>query len=147
MSAGAVILREIDGALKIALTHEKIKNEWSLPKGHVEPGETIEQTALREIHEEAGLSQLQLIRYLGSHTQEKGANETLKRKTIHYYLAYALGNELQPTPLWDHKYNPVRWVPPQEALMLIRNEGQRTFLKEQLAPLFVSMEQLKSDSA
>src|SRR5579883_3117253 len=71
VSAGALILREVDGELKIALAQRKRKTRtWVIPKGHVEPGETIEQAALREIYEEAGLHDVQLIKYLGSLLRE-----------------------------------------------------------------------------
>jgi 8-oxo-dGTP pyrophosphatase MutT (NUDIX family) len=86
-SAGAIILREIGGELKIALAHHKnSEKEWVLPKGHVEPGETIAQAALREIHEEAGLTQVQLINHLGTLKRQsvKSKGGDIEDKTIHF---------------------------------------------------------------
>src|SRR5579872_3816505 len=93
-SAGAIILREIDGQLKIALAqHARATRSWVLPKGHVEKGETIEQAALREIYEETGLDNVQLIKHLGTIPRESlKSNGDVEQKTIHLYLAYAPNN-------------------------------------------------------
>ncbi len=138
-SAGAIILRDIGGELKIALAHHKnSEKEWVLPKGHVEPGETIEQAALREIHEEAGLVNVQLIHHLGTiRRQSIKPNGDNIDKTIHYYLAYALGNsQLHDPP--DQRFIEVGWFSPEKALELIPYETDRAFIKKHLTPLFQS---------
>jgi 8-oxo-dGTP pyrophosphatase MutT (NUDIX family) len=135
-SAGAIILREFGGELKIALAHHKnSEKEWVLPKGHVEPDETIEQAALREIHEEAGLTKVQLINHLGTiNRQSVKSNGDIEDKTIHYYLAYALGQEQSQSPT-DQRFIEVGWFSPQKALELIPYETDRTFIKQHLAPM------------
>src|SRR2546421_11366227 len=100
-SAGAIILREVEGKLKVALAHHsRTTKSWVLPKGHVEEGESLEQAALREIHEETGLDNVQLIKHLGTIGREsvKGNGE-VEQKTIHFYLAYApeAGQSRAPT--------------------------------------------------
>lgn len=55
-SCGAVVLRKNQGRLQVLLIKHINGGHWAFPKGHVEPGETEEQTALREIKEETGLS-------------------------------------------------------------------------------------------
>ena len=54
-SAGAVLYTLIDGVRHYVLVREK-NGSYGLPKGHVEPGETLAQTALREIREETGVT-------------------------------------------------------------------------------------------
>ena len=56
-SCGGIVFREEDGkTLFLVVKHKEIHGgHWDFPKGHVESGETEEQTAIREIHEEAGL--------------------------------------------------------------------------------------------
>ncbi|HYB02124.1 MAG TPA: NUDIX domain-containing protein [Ktedonobacteraceae bacterium] len=136
-SAGAIILREIEGELKIALAqHQRTEKTWVLPKGHVEEGETIEEAALREIHEEAGLDNVQLIKHLGSFVRESvKSNGDLIQKTIHFFLAYALTNRQHTAPT-DLLFTEVGWFKPAEAIELLPYESDQNFLREQLAPLF-----------
>ena len=54
-SAGAVLYTVIDGERRYVLVREK-NGSYGLPKGHVEPGETLDQTALREVREETGVT-------------------------------------------------------------------------------------------
>jgi 8-oxo-dGTP pyrophosphatase MutT (NUDIX family) len=64
-SAGGVVIRYEYGLPLVALTREGPFADYILPKGHIEDGETLEQTARREILEEAGISRLELVRFLG----------------------------------------------------------------------------------
>ena len=136
-SAGAIILREIEGELKIALAqHQRTDKTWVLPKGHVEEGETIEEAALREIYEEAGLDNVQLIKHLGSFVRESvKSNGDVVQKTIHFFLAYALENNHSPAPT-DLLFTEVGWFKPKEAIELLPYESDKTFLRENLSPLF-----------
>jgi 8-oxo-dGTP pyrophosphatase MutT (NUDIX family) len=137
-SAGAVILREIEGKLKIALAqHAHTTNSWVLPKGHVEAGETIEQTALREIYEETGLENVQLITHLGTIMRESPkSNGDVEEKTIHLFLAYAPGNSHPQLPT-DPRFIEVSWFSLQEALKLLPYESERAFFWEHLGALIV----------
>ncbi len=54
--AGAVVIRERDGELQFMLVTSSTGADWVLPKGHIEDGESLEQTACREVREEAGVS-------------------------------------------------------------------------------------------
>lgn len=138
VSAGAIILRDIEGTLKIGLAQHQSSpstKSWVIPKGHVEPGETIEQAALREIHEEAGLSNVQLITYLGSLLRvSTKSNGDVVEKTIHFYLAYALGNDSSTPP--DARFTDVGWFLPEEAVKLLPYEAEQVLVKEHLATLF-----------
>ncbi len=136
-SAGAIILREVEGRIRIALAHHvRADRPWVLPKGHVEAGESLEQAALREIYEEAGLAHVQLVKYLGMIVRESvKSNGDVEEKTIHFYLAYALSEVLELTPS-DERFVGVGWFLPKEALGLLPYEGERVFLREQLGLLF-----------
>ncbi|MGZ3948978.1 MAG: NUDIX hydrolase [Ktedonobacteraceae bacterium] len=136
-SSGAIILREIEGELKIALAHhQRTDKSWVLPKGHVEEGETIEEAALREIHEESGLDNVQLIKHLGTIMRESvKSNGDLVQKTIHFFLAYALENNQSSTPT-DLIFTEVGWFKPEEAIELLPYEADKVFLRDNLTHLF-----------
>ncbi len=136
-SAGAIILREVEGELKIALAqHQRVIKAWVIPKGHVEEGESIEQAALREIYEEAGLDNVQLIKHLGTIMRESAKSSgDIVQKTIHFFLAYALSDSQSPTPS-DLSFIEVGWFRPEEAIELLPYTEEQAFLREHLAPLF-----------
>lgn len=138
VSAGAFILREIDGQLKIALARRKRSTKtWVLPKGHVEGGESLEQAALREIYEEAGLARVQLLTYLGSMVRavsQEGEPLPEPHKIVHYYLAYALPTG-QPELPTEEGYELADWFEPAQALELLPYEQEKAFMREHLGRL------------
>lgn len=136
-SSGAIILREIEGKLKIALAHRsRASKAWVLPKGHVEKGETLEQAALREIYEETGLDNVQLIQHLGTILRESvKKNGDVEQKTIHLYLAYAPSNSPSHAPS-DKGFTDVGWFSPAEAIELLPYESEQAFLRTHLGLLF-----------
>ncbi|MDP1171465.1 NUDIX hydrolase, partial [Klebsiella pneumoniae] len=66
---------------------------WSLPKGHIEQGETAEQTAMREVEEETGI-QGTVLAPLGSIDYWFVTEGRRVHKTVHHYLLRFLGGEL-----------------------------------------------------
>ena len=58
---------------------------WVLPKGTVEPGETYQQTALREVKEETN-SDAEIVKYIGKTQYTFRGNEDIVSKTVHWYL-------------------------------------------------------------
>lgn len=85
VSAGGVVVRVERGNLLVALVHEKGCTGYVLPKGGVDPGETLEQGALREIEEESGLTELQLI---GDLAVLERLSEKKDKWSINHYLLY-----------------------------------------------------------
>jgi len=84
VAAGGVVVRKDEGKLLIALIGTDYYKNYMLPKGRQEDGEEIESTARREIAEETGLSNLELICKLG--IKERLSFEKNDWKAIHYYL-------------------------------------------------------------
>jgi ADP-ribose pyrophosphatase YjhB (NUDIX family) len=104
--AGGVVINEFDEIIVVS-QKGKIKT-WSLPKGHVEEGETELETATREIYEESGVKDLELIKPLGTYERYSMDNETeLKMRT--FFLFKTLKQELNPIDkenpeaIWVHK--------------------------------------------
>jgi len=80
---------------------------WSLPKGHIEAGETAEQAAVREVEEETGIIG-QVVAPLGTIDFWFVAEDRRVHKTVHHFLLRALGGELSDT---DIEVAEVAWVP------------------------------------
>lgn len=59
-TSGGIVFRIIDGTIEILLLQD-LKARWSLPKGHIESGETAKQAALREVSEETNLKELKIL--------------------------------------------------------------------------------------
>lgn len=89
--AGGVIVNECN---EIAIVNQK-GTSWSLPKGHIEEGETEIDAAIREIHEETGIKELKLIRPLGSYERYKIGDES-ELKTIIFFLFKTSKQDLHP---------------------------------------------------
>lgn len=111
ISAGGVVYRHHEGALQIQLILDRY-GKTSLPKGKMEAGETVEQTALREICEETGIvgsitSPVDIIAYKYHHPEFGQVD-----KEVHYYLVKAEKGSLKPqieeingwtgSSLWPH---------------------------------------------
>ncbi|MTE13027.1 NUDIX hydrolase [Nocardia aurantiaca] len=93
LAAGAVLWRPTsDGALEIALVHRPKFDDWSLPKGKLDPGETPVITAVREVAEETGLNS-RLGRYLGHVTYPVTGHRKLKR--VDYWAARVLDGQFE----------------------------------------------------
>ncbi len=129
-------MREVKGKLRIGLAqHARATKSWVLPKGHVEEGESIEQAALREIYEETGLDNVQLIKHLGIIPRESlKSNGDVEQKTIHLFLAYAPDNS-QPQAPTDPRFVGVSWFSPEEAIKLLPYESEQAFFREHLSLL------------
>ncbi len=135
-SSGAIILREVEGKLKIALAHHpRSIKPWVLPKGHVEEGKLLEQAALREIYEETGLNTVLLIQHLGTILRESvKRNGDIEQKTIHFFLAYAPSISPSQAPT-DTGFVDVGWFSPAEAIELLPYESEQAFLRTHLGLL------------
>jgi 8-oxo-dGTP pyrophosphatase MutT (NUDIX family) len=119
ISAGGVVYRKCGVELEIQLIEDRF-GRMTLAKGKMEPGETVEQTALREIEEETGITgkitdSLNVISYVYEHA-ELG---TVK-KEVHYYLVEA---EDGPLTAQVEEITGVAWYSAREAWELQRDSG------------------------
>ena len=112
-SAGGIVVDGLDGpsdklcAALIGRTDRRGRLLWSLPKGHIEQGETAEQTAMREVAEETGIRGT-VLAALGSIDYWFVAEGRRIHKTVHHYLLRSLGGELSDA---DIEVTEVAWVP------------------------------------
>ncbi|MGE2737267.1 NUDIX hydrolase [Mycolicibacterium vaccae] len=115
-SAGGLVIDGLDGpkdrqvAALIGRVDRRGRMLWSLPKGHIERGETAEQTAIREVAEETGI-QGDVLAALGSIDYWFVTEGRRVHKTVHHYLMRFLGGELSDE---DVEVSEVAWVPVKE---------------------------------
>ncbi|RJE89870.1 NUDIX domain-containing protein [Paenibacillus sp. 1011MAR3C5] len=120
ISAGGVVFRHNEqGQLQIQLIQDRY-GKVSLPKGKMEAGETVEQTALREIAEETGLegkivAPIDQIKYQYEHAEYGTVN-----KEVHYYLVEAVGGKHQAQV---EEIRGVDWFEPMEAWRRQKQSG------------------------
>ena len=96
------------------------KGRWTIPKGHIEPGETAKMTARREIEEETGLKNFSVLAWLGKiHFKYRRADK-LVLMTTQIYLVQALDTHEQP--IGEKWMKGIKWFSFAEALDLVEYE-------------------------
>ncbi|MDQ1730142.1 MAG: hypothetical protein QOK10_301 [Pseudonocardiales bacterium] len=109
-SAGGLVLdlsSAVPAGALIGRTNRRGQLLWSLPKGHIEQGETAEQAAVREVAEETGI-QGSILGELGTIDFWFVAEGRRIHKTVHHFLMRATGGELSDS---DIEVTEVAWVP------------------------------------
>lgn len=128
-AAGAVLWRRAaNGYVEVAVIHRPRYDDWSLPKGKLDPGETALEAALREVFEETGQAahpgaSLGEVRYVQRRRGE------LREKVVDYWVMEALGGEHVPGDEVDE----VRWLPPAAAGELLTYGHDRALLARAVA--------------
>jgi 8-oxo-dGTP pyrophosphatase MutT (NUDIX family) len=115
-SAGGVVLRKTPKGLEVALISVGDPPRWQLPKGLVDPGETSEVAAVREVREEAGIvvTLSGLIDSVEYWYQSKRGNERIRyHKFVNFYLMTYESGEVS---YHDKEVNEARWFPVDDAV-------------------------------
>ena len=120
-TAGGIVFRHSNkaGEIEILLIQDA-KDRWTIPKGHIEEGETAEETAVREIGEEAGLHKVEILGWLGKIHFRYRRLDRLVLMTTQIYLVRALGdtNDVQK----EEWMNDIKWFKFNDALEAIEYE-------------------------
>jgi 8-oxo-dGTP pyrophosphatase MutT (NUDIX family) len=122
-AAGGLIYRNgRRGPMELALAHRPAYDDWTFPKGKLNPEETPEEAALRETEEETGL-RCKLVGEVGctSYLDRRGRN-----KVVCYWLMEPIGGrKFEPGPEVDE----LRWVSVAEAMQLLTYDRDRQLLR------------------
>ena len=118
-AGGVVFRRDKDGNVEILLIQDH-KDRWTIPKGHIEEGETAQETARREIGEEAGLHDTEVLGWLGKiHFRYRRIDKlVLITQQVYLMRVKTSGEEIQK----EDWMNGIKWFPFAEALDLIEYE-------------------------
>lgn len=137
-SAGGIVVRfGADGTPEIVLGRRRRQRDgvtWTLPKGTPIEGESVEDTALREVREETGLD-VRIVEPVGSIEYDFLRGGTRIHKIVHHFLMDAVGGDMAAH---DHEFEEVRWLPLGEAMRLLSFETERD-LVEQALPAIESL--------
>ena len=131
MSAGGVVYREDAGSLLIALCGRTRTGTWNLPKGTPDDGETVEQTALREVQEETGL-EVEIESQLGHIEYWFTRESTRFHKLVHFYLMGERGGSFD---LHAPEFDIVQWSPAVQAIRSLTFETEADIVRRAIEAL------------
>jgi 8-oxo-dGTP diphosphatase len=120
LAAGGVLYRDRDGQLEVLLVHRPKYDDWTFPKGKLDPGESFEDAARREVEEETGL-RCQLGRELPTtrYNDKKG-----RPKLVRYWAMDGCEGQFTPTDEVDE----VSWLHPEDASRVLSYDHDREVL-------------------
>jgi 8-oxo-dGTP diphosphatase len=129
-AGGVVWRRDGDGPPEILVVHRPRYDDWSLPKGKADPGESDADTALREVEEETGFTCR-----LGQELRSTSYRDNKGRpKTVRYWAMEPVSGESGFTP--NAEIDEIRWLPAPEAVKLLSYDHDRPVVQAFEPPPF-----------
>ena len=132
ISAGGIVLNTKGQVLVVSQNGDS----WSLPKGHLDEGETALEAAQREIYEESGVRELQFVRELGTYERPRlaldGGDDASELKRITLFLFRTRQTKLEPQ---DPQHPEARWVDKEHVAALLTHRKDKEFYLKALKEL------------
>lgn len=122
-SCGAVVYRDIRGEVRYLLIKNKRSAHWGFPKGHIEPGETKEETAYREVLEETGIH-INIIEGFESVSKYKIRDRVEKVVSIFIGTTKDTSTTIQASEIEDYI-----WLTYDKAMNLLKFDNDKNILK------------------
>jgi 8-oxo-dGTP pyrophosphatase MutT (NUDIX family) len=127
VSAGGIVWRRgAGGGLEIVVCGRSSEKIWGLPKGTPDDGESIDETALREVREETGL-EVDLGEKIGTIEYWFTSGGVRFHKFVHHWLMTPTGGDLANH---DHEFDAVEWMPVERARSMLSYANERRMLDE-----------------
>jgi 8-oxo-dGTP pyrophosphatase MutT (NUDIX family) len=130
VSAGGAAFRISDHGPEVAIIRSARESRWQLPKGIIDPGETEEEAAVREVGEEAGIhcELLAKIDSIDYWYVDRWSSEAVRvHKYVHFFLMkYQTGDIAHH----DHEVEEVRWVPLAKAIELLAFPAEKKIVEK-----------------
>jgi 8-oxo-dGTP pyrophosphatase MutT (NUDIX family) len=129
LAAGAVVVEPKDH--RYLILHEVAEDRWCFPKGHVDPGETLLETARREVTEECGLDDLDIREELGEVAYR--FYQPLRDRNVFKTCVYFLAFTVQTKTTLESTFDEARWALARDAGRLLKFDTDRRMLAAAVA--------------
>ena len=130
VSSGGIVYKFVEKELYVIICggNSHTGYTWRLPKGTPDEGETLEETAIREVTEETGLH-VKIDKYIGdiNYQFEIPGDDVRFDKTVHFYLMQRTSGS---TKDHDHEFEEVRWVLAGEAIQMLTYDSETNILQK-----------------
>jgi 8-oxo-dGTP diphosphatase len=129
LAAGGLVIRsDEDGSLRVLVAHRPRYDDWSLPKGKADPGETPELTAVREVEEETGVRADVITPIAEIEYSVSGG----RRKVVRYF---AMRHRSETPFVPNDEVDEIRWLAPDGAARLVSYDHDRALVSTDLEHL------------
>ncbi len=132
VAAGGIVLHGLGPATQVLVVHRPVHNDWSLPKGHVDPDESLTDAALREVAEETGIA-ARIVRSAGTTEHLIQREDGERTKQVHWFVMRPLDATDLSARSPDAEVDRAAWWPIATALDRLTYIGERTLLGDVLA--------------
>ena len=131
ISSGGVIFKRKDNSFEVVLVSRKKGKIWCLPKGRIEEGESLKETAIREVKEETGLrgeivNKVDDIIYWYSNKDRQGELIKIFKRVYFFLLKYVEGE----TKVHDHEVENVQWFDIKKARKILTYKTEQDVMKK-----------------